>query len=92
LDHSKSGVQHDQVSRGIHGEHAVADRCILADDTIVEPYTQAFRAVMASNFKREPEMIRDAVVEPRESASLELIRRMGRILNGATWSRSPAAQ
>jgi NDP-sugar pyrophosphorylase family protein len=78
--------------RCVIGEHAVADRCILADDTVVEPYTQAFRAVMASNFRREPEMIRDAAVEPRESASLELLRRMGRLLNSATWSRSPAAQ
>jgi len=78
--------------RSVVGEHSVADRCILADDTIVAPHTQSFRTVLSSVTRREAEPTRRPVAESREAVSLELFRRMGRVLGGGTWSRSPAAQ
>jgi len=79
--------------RSLVGEHSVADRCILADDSIVAAHAQAFRTVMSTGARRGPEAAYGAVLEAaREPMSLELIRRMGRVLGGGTWSRSPAAQ
>jgi NDP-sugar pyrophosphorylase family protein len=78
--------------RSVVGDHSVADRCIVADDSVVAAHTQAFRKVMASAIRREPEAPYGAVTESREPLSLELLRRMGRVLGGGTWSRSPAAQ
>jgi NDP-sugar pyrophosphorylase family protein len=78
--------------RCVLGEQAVADRCILADDTVVEPGTQAFRAVRVASVRREPRMIRHATLEARETGSLEMFRRLGRVLTGAAWSRSASAQ
>jgi mannose-1-phosphate guanylyltransferase len=80
--------------RSFVGDHSVADRCILADDTVIAAYTQAFRTVMAtSSSRREPESAHSAVIElTREPVSLDLLRKMGRLLASGTWSRSPAAQ
>jgi NDP-sugar pyrophosphorylase family protein len=78
--------------RCVVGEQAVADRCILADDTVVDPHTQAFRAVRVTNMRPEPRMIRDVTVEAREAGSLEMFRRLGRVLTGAMWSRSASVQ
>ena len=77
--------------RCVVGEHAVADRCILADDTIVTPHAQAFGTVMAAHPRREPELSFRAAADVREPASLDLLRKMGRILVGGAWSRSPEA-
>ncbi len=78
--------------RSVVGDHSVADRCIVADDSVVAAHTQAFRKVMATATRREPEAPYGAMMESREPLSLELLRRMGRVLGGGTWSRSPAAQ
>jgi NDP-sugar pyrophosphorylase family protein len=78
--------------RSTLGEHAVADRCILADDTVIGANTQTFHAVMAANSRREPESLHSAVMESREPMSIELLRKLGRVLGGGAWSRSPAAQ
>jgi mannose-1-phosphate guanylyltransferase len=80
--------------RSFVGEHSVADRCILADDTVVAAYTHAFRTVMATNCRLEPESTHSAVMElARELVSLELLRKMGRrLLTGEAWSRSEAAR
>jgi mannose-1-phosphate guanylyltransferase len=78
--------------RSVLGEQAVADRCILADDTVVDPHTHAFRAVRVGNVRSKPEMIRDAIPETRETGSLDLFRRMSRMLTDGTWLRSPSAQ
>jgi NDP-sugar pyrophosphorylase family protein len=76
--------------RCVLGDQSVADRCILADDAVVDPHTQAFRAVRVGISCREPQTIGEALPEARETRSLELIRRMGRMLADATWSRSPS--
>jgi NDP-sugar pyrophosphorylase family protein len=85
---SRSAVWRRSVLR----DRAVVDRCIVADDTLVHPDTQAFKAVMGAVLRREPETNRDAVSEPLEAPSFEMFRRVRRVLSGATWSRSPAAQ
>ncbi|MEO6236113.1 MAG: NDP-sugar synthase [Vicinamibacterales bacterium] len=78
--------------RSVIGEHAVADRCILGDDSVVAPRAQAFRMVLSTGIRSTPRPIQEAVVARLEPSSLELFRRMGRVLGGGTWSRSPAAQ
>jgi NDP-sugar pyrophosphorylase family protein len=78
--------------RAVLGEHAVADRCILGDDAVVAAHTEAFRTVMASGSRRQARSAPTAVMPSAEPSSFELLRRMGRVLGGGTWSRSPAAQ
>ena len=77
--------------RSILAQDSVVDRCILADDTVVPANTTAFRAVMAT--RTRDEMARRSVMDTgRESLANDLLRRMGRVLAGGAWSRSPAAQ
>jgi NDP-sugar pyrophosphorylase family protein len=71
---------------------AVADRCILADDTVIAANAEAFRAVMWTNVLGESETTTVQAAALRETSPLELLRRMGRSLLGASWSRSTAAQ
>ena len=78
--------------RCILHNQAVADRCILADDTVIAANTEAFRAVMWTNVLGEPEIMTALAPRLKETSSLELLRRMGRVLLGASWSRSTAAQ
>jgi hypothetical protein len=74
-------------------EQVVADRCILADDTVVAAGAQAFREVMMTPGRRASERAREASRDLRESASLEVLRKVSRaVLDNAAWSRSPAAQ
>jgi mannose-1-phosphate guanylyltransferase len=78
--------------RSVIGEHAVADRCILGDDSLVAARSQVFRTVMATGSRPSRKPLNEAALTVKESDSLELFRRMGRVLGGGTWSRSPAAQ
>ena len=74
------------------GDHAVADRCILSDDTVVDAGTHAFRSVLVGTMRAETEAIVEGAAEPSEKTSQEFIRRLGRLWSSATWLRSPAAQ
>jgi NDP-sugar pyrophosphorylase family protein len=79
--------------RCVIGENAIADRCILADDTVVETETQAFRAVMFTNFRQELLIPRPSEISLRDTVSVESLRkRMGRLATSMRWSRYPAAQ
>jgi NDP-sugar pyrophosphorylase family protein len=78
--------------RCVIGENAIADRCILADDTVVAARTQAFGAVVFTNFRQERLSNRSAEIDIREAVSLESLKRVGRLATGTRWSRSPAAQ
>jgi NDP-sugar pyrophosphorylase family protein len=69
--------------------HAIADRCILADDTVIAANTEAFRTVMWTNVLGEPEAMTALEPELMDRSSL---RKMGRAVLGASWSRSTAAQ
>jgi hypothetical protein len=59
---------------------------------VIAASQEAFRAVMWSNMLGEPVFMAAPALEPREAYSLELLRRMGRLLLGTSWSRSTAAQ
>jgi len=74
------------------GDRAVADRCIMSDDAVVDPGTHAFRNVLVGNMRAEPETIVEGAAEPAQSTSQEFMRRIGRLWNSATWLRSPAPQ
>jgi NDP-sugar pyrophosphorylase family protein len=78
--------------RSFLGDQAVLDRCVLADDAIVDAHKQAFKAIMGADLSFGAEMGRDVTMEPREAPSFEFLRKVGRVLSGEAWSRSPAAQ
>jgi NDP-sugar pyrophosphorylase family protein len=78
--------------RSVLGDHAVVDRCVLADDAVVDSHVQAFKTVMGADMGRGPAVSRDLSFAPRETVSYELFRKVGRVLSGAGWSRSPAVQ
>jgi mannose-1-phosphate guanylyltransferase len=80
--------------RALVGEHAVADRCLIGDDGFVPARSQAHQTVLTG--VRRPESL-SHVAEPGVESVLEMpvfefARRVGRLLTGAEWSRSPAAQ
>jgi NDP-sugar pyrophosphorylase family protein len=75
-------------------EHAVADRCIVADGSVIPAGAQVFHRIMANRPWGEseavPEVSRSSL---QQGPSFDLLRRMSRVLLGnAGWSRSPAAQ
>ncbi len=78
--------------RCILHDQAIADRCILADDTVIAAGQEAFRAVMWTNVLGEPEIMTAPSLAPHEAPSVDLLQRVGRVLFGASWSRSTAAQ
>jgi NDP-sugar pyrophosphorylase family protein len=73
------------------GERAVADRCIVADDSIVAARTHAFRRVLAASTRPGVESA-STVSILREPVSIELLRRMSRVIGVSSWSRPSAAQ
>jgi NDP-sugar pyrophosphorylase family protein len=74
-------------------EQAVADRCIVADDTIVGAGAQSFREVIMTPAAPVLDPLRVESRDLRDSNSLEFLRRMSRaVLGNAVWSRYPAAQ
>jgi NDP-sugar pyrophosphorylase family protein len=83
---SRSAVWRRSVLR----DRAVVDRCIVADDTILNSHTHAFKAVLGADLRRQPATNRDATFESGQ-APLELFRRVRRMLSGTTLSRSSAA-
>ena len=78
--------------RSVIGQRAVTDRCILADDTVVAPYAETFRTVMAARLRRHAETVDvgRSPVERREAAERGIHRKVKRALIGTSWSRSPA--
>jgi NDP-sugar pyrophosphorylase family protein len=80
--------------RCVLGERVVADRCVLADDTVIVAGTQAFREVILTPAPRSAAPVAGGAGVVRERApSPDVWRRMGRaVLSSATWSRYPASQ
>jgi NDP-sugar pyrophosphorylase family protein len=78
--------------RCIVGDYAVADRCILADDTVVVPGASVFRAViMPTQGGETADFETSAGHAAHNSAETWRPARRGVPAN-AVWSRSPAAQ
>ncbi len=80
--------------RSVVQDGAVADRCILADDSVISAGTRVFREVRVARNVQGPVVApENAVTDARERPSLELLRKMSRVvLNHAAWSRYPAPQ
>jgi hypothetical protein len=72
-------------------EQAVTDRCLVADDTVVDAHTRAVGSVLVAHVRRELPKTREAMLNVRERPSLELLGKMIRYRLGA-WSRSAAAE
>lgn len=67
-------------------EQAVADRCVLADDTVVSGGAHAFGEVKVKTVRPTVEPARVAAREIRETGSVDLLRRMSRaVLGNAVW-------
>jgi NDP-sugar pyrophosphorylase family protein len=78
--------------RSVLNDQVVADRCILADGSVVAQATRVFGEVLTM-CRGELEILREPASMPRETNSFELLRRMGRTLfPNAAWPRYPAAQ
>jgi mannose-1-phosphate guanylyltransferase len=80
--------------RSTIGEGASADRCIVADDAVVEPGEEAFRDVVMANRGIGPDVdwVTQQVPYAPKDTALDFGGRLGRLVFGASWSRSPAAQ
>jgi len=80
--------------RSVLQEQTVADRCIVADDTVISGGTHAFRQVVTTSPRPASfagEAPREVSREIRVSGSVEFLRRMSRaVLGNAAWSRSAA--
>jgi NDP-sugar pyrophosphorylase family protein len=68
--------------RSVIGEHAVADRCLMTDDTVLDSNVHVFRSVIANDV-RTSHHIRATGTAP-QTRSLELARRMRRAVIDAT--------
>jgi len=77
--------------RSVVHEQAVADQCLVADDSVVDAGTHAVRTVMVAHARRELPKAREATLKVREKPSLEMLGKMIRYRLGA-WSRSAAAE
>jgi NDP-sugar pyrophosphorylase family protein len=80
--------------RSIIGEQASTDRCIVADDAIVEAGSQSLRGVVIADRRSDPTMdwVAQQALLREQRPALDLGARLGRLVFGAGWSRSPAAQ
>ena len=74
------------------GDHAVADRCVVAAESVIEPRTQAIQAIMNTRRVRVNVVQEAPALDLSDLPMLEFGRRVGRLLIGADWSRSPAAR
>jgi NDP-sugar pyrophosphorylase family protein len=80
--------------RSVIGEHAVADRCIVADDAVMEAGTQKFLGVVIAGRRSnsETDWVARQVLDLPKNLAPEIGARLGRLVFGASWSRSPAAR
>jgi len=78
--------------RSTIGENSISDRCIVADDAIVEPGAHTVREVVMRDVRStaETDWVAQQVLHVSEEAPLAT--RLGRLLLRASWSRRPAAQ
>jgi NDP-sugar pyrophosphorylase family protein len=78
--------------RSTIGEHATADRCIVADDAVIDPGMQTFRRVVMPDRQSDLETgwVAQRSSQVPKRPALELGARLGRVVFGAGWSRSPA--
>lgn len=80
--------------RAVVGANAVADRCLLADDGVVMRGEEAVETVLAGrpDAALKPAPSRAGLMEVLQLPAMDVARKLGRVLGGPEWSRSPAAQ
>jgi NDP-sugar pyrophosphorylase family protein len=80
--------------RSFIGEGAMADRCVIADDAIVMAGTHAFQAVLTSERDSDSEIdwVDAQTVLGAKEPVLGVGAKLGRLVFGASWPRSAAAQ
>ncbi len=79
--------------RSVVHDRAVADRCILADDSVISAGAHVFGEVRVARAVQRARVAQESVVDIPERPSLELLRKLSRaVLNYTAWSRYPAAQ
>jgi NDP-sugar pyrophosphorylase family protein len=80
--------------RSTIGENAMVDQCIIADDGVVEAGAHAcLRVVVADRaIETEVDWVAQQPVHFPKRPTLDVGARLGRLVFGPSWSRSPAAQ
>jgi NDP-sugar pyrophosphorylase family protein len=75
--------------RSLIGERAVADRCILSDDTVLEADHRAFRAVVAGSAAQAPtaRQVPPTVGQPVPAPAFRLSSDANRWLMSPPWAR-----
>jgi NDP-sugar pyrophosphorylase family protein len=78
--------------RSVIREHVVADRCVLADGSLVLPRTRLFGQVISAS-RCGTDVVPTSSDPVRDRASTDLFRKLSRAVFGnVAWSRYPAAQ
>lgn len=80
--------------RSFIGEYATADRCIVADDAVIEAGARAFQGVVIADrrFDSATDWVAQQSLPAPKRPALEVGVRLGRLVFGPSWSRSPVAQ
>jgi NDP-sugar pyrophosphorylase family protein len=80
--------------RSTIGKDASADRCIVADDAVVDAGTQTLRGVVIADRSSDAgaDWVEQQAFHVSKRPAFEVGARLGRLVFGASWSRSPAAQ
>ena len=80
--------------RSVVGEFATIDRTIVADDAVVDAETQSILEIVTADQRGDsvPDWVDAQSVFAEPQTSMDMGARLGRLVFGAGWSRSPAAQ
>jgi mannose-1-phosphate guanylyltransferase len=80
--------------RSLVGERAIADGCIVGDDAVVEAGTQSLGDVVLADRRTQAESdwVVQQTVRISKRPAMDVGAKLGRLVFGTSWSRSPAAQ
>ena len=77
--------------RSIIGENAIADQCIVADDAVIARGTHTSQGVVLAG-RTEMDWVAQQLVHAAEESTLAVGVKHRRLVFGASWSRTPAAE
>jgi len=78
--------------RSVVAQGASVDGCILLDDVVTQVDEYAAREILSARRAARRLVPQVAVTRPDDQPYFDLARRIGRLVVGTQWSRSPAAQ
>lgn len=78
--------------RSTIGAGSMVDRCVIADDAVVDPGTQALQRVLTPESELGIDWLENQAVHVAKPAAIGVGARLGRLVFGASAPRSAAAQ